>query len=247
MAQTDSTETSPPEAPRKRSSRRRRSQSKSSSSFLARVQAFMRRKLAVRIAGGAVAAIGLMVFGVLWAAYDWGINSYLGATLADDQRSILYANGYPTAVRLDAESPWIRTNLSADGVVLGSTKPIVADRDLFAYSQWSYTLPQNAESQYSFLPGSGRVTGIACLQLQAAPGSCPPMLGITVGDLDDTIYLKVGLPQREHISGMSKHLYYDKIGVQITMSQRRVYRIDFTERTGGLGAYWAFFFRTLIL
>ena len=73
------------------------------------------------------------------------------------------------------------------------------------------------------------------------------MLGITVGDLDDTIYLKVGLPQREHISGMSKHLYYDKIGVQITMSQRRVYRIDFTERTGGLGAYWAFFFRTLIL
>ena len=207
----------------------------------------MRRKLAVRIAGGAVAAIGLMVFGVLWAAYDWGINSYLGATLADDQRSILYANGYPTAVRLDAESPWIRTNLSADGVVLGSTKPIVADRDLFAYSQWSYTLPQNAESQYSFLPGLGRVTGIACLQLQAAPGSCPPMLGITVGDLDDTIYLKVGLPQREHISGMSKHLYYDKIGVQITMSQRRVYRIDFTERTGGLGAYWAFFFRTLIL
>lgn len=207
----------------------------------------IRQKLAVRIAGGAVAAIGMVLFGVLWAAYDWSINSYLGATLADDQRSILYANGYPTAVRLDERSPWIRTNLSADGVVLGSTKPIVAGRDLFAYSQWSYALPQNAESQYSFLQGSGRVTRIACLQLQAAPGSCPPMLGITVGDLDEVAYFKIGLPQREQISGMSKHLYYDKIGVQITMSQRRVYRIDLTERTGGLGAYWAFFFRTLIL
>jgi hypothetical protein len=207
----------------------------------------MRRKLAVRIAVGTVAAIGLMVFGVLWLFYDWGINSYMGGTLADDQRSILYANGYPTAVRLDARSPWIRTNLSADGVVLGSTRPIVAGRDLFAYSQWSYTLPQNAESQFIFVPESGRVTRIACLQLQAAPGSCPPMLGVAVGDLDQSTYLKVGLPQRQQISGMSKHLYYDKIGVQITMSQRRVYRIDLTERTGGLGTYWAFFFRTLIL
>jgi hypothetical protein len=123
----------------------------------------------------------------------------------------------------------------------------VAGRDLFAYLEWSYALPQKAESQFTFLPGSGVVTRIACIQLQAAPGSCPPMLGVAVGDMDIVPYNKLGSPQRQQISGMSKHLYYDKIGVQYAMAQRRVYRIDLTERTGGAGAYWAFFFRTLIL
>jgi hypothetical protein len=244
MAQTDSTETSPEENPRKRSSRRRRSKSKSS--FLGRARALIGQKVAVQIVVGGIAVVCLMLFYVLWANYDEDINSYMGASLADDHRSILYANGYPTAVRLDGRSPWIKTGLSADGVVLGSTPPVVAGRSLFAYSEWSYTLPQKAESQYIFLPESGRVTRIACLQLQAAPESCPPMLGVTVGDLDDIPYIKAGLPQRERIGGMSKHLYYDKIGVEFTMSQRRVYRIDLTERTGGAGTYWSYFFRSLI-
>ena len=124
--------------------------------------------------------------------------------------------------------------------------PTVAGRDLFAYSQWSYALPLKAESQFTFLPGSGRVTRIACLQLQAVPGSCPAKLGVAVGDGDQVPYRKAGRPQREQIIGSSKHLYYEKIGVEYTMAQRQVYRIDFTEPTGGVGTYWAYFFRSFI-
>ena len=72
------------------------------------------------------------------------------------------------------------------------------------------------------------------------------MLGVTVGDLDDVPYTKAGLPEREQITGMSKLLFYDKIGVRYSMAQRRVYRIDLTARTGGAGVYWSYFFRTLI-
>jgi hypothetical protein len=246
MAQTDSTETSPAEGPRKRSSRRRRGQPKPPSTLLGRARALLRQKTVVRNTVSGIAVLGLMFVFVHWWNWADSIYSYMGAKLSDDQRAILYANGYPTAVRVDGQGPWIKTNLSSEGFVPGSTVPTVAGRDLFAYSQWSYALPLKAESQFTFLPGSGRVTRIACLQLQAVPGSCPAKLGVAVGDGDQVPYRKAGRPQRQQIIGSSKHLYYEKIGVEYTMAQRQVYRIDFTEPTGGVGTYWAYFFRSFI-
>lgn len=246
MAQTDSTETSPAEGPSKRSSRRRRSKPKPPSTLLGRTQALLRQKKAPRIMVSGIAVLGLLILFAHWWNWAGSIYTYMDAKLSDDQQAILYANGYPTAVRQDGQGPWIKTNLSSDGFVPGSTVPTVAGRDLFAYSQWSYALPLGAESQFTFLPGSGRVTRIACLQLQAVRGSCPAKLGVAVGDWDLVPYRKAGRPQREQIIGSSKHLYYDKIGVEYTMAERQVYRIDFTEPTGGTGTYWAFFFRSLI-
>lgn len=225
----------------------RRSKRKKRPSYKSKVQEILHQRLAVRVIAGAVVALGLLVTYVLWSSYDGGINSYLDIGLYDDQNSVLYAVGYPAAVRVDKQSPWVSTGLSSEaGVVPGSTIPVVEGKPLFAYREWAYGLPLEAQGQFSFGP-DGQVTRVACFQLQAQAGACPPMLEVSVGDYESAPYDKLGDPDREQISGMSKLLYYDRIGVQYSLAQRRVYRIDLTKRTGGLGAYWSHFIRKVVL
>lgn len=234
-----------PEAPPTRSRSKRRKGRKPTT--VGTISDILRRKMAVRVIAGAVAAVGALAFYMVWADYEYNLNTYLSLSLKDDQHSVLYAIGYPAAVRETPTSAWVKTGLSAeDGIVPGAKTEVIAGRPIFDYGQWAYVMPLDGEAQFTFDKSSSAVVRIACFQLQAQSGSCPPLMKVQVGDPEEKPYQKMGLASSEHISGMSKIVRYDKLGVQYAMAQRKVYRVELTKRDGDVVSYWAQFLRWAI-
>src|SRR3546814_136549 len=107
------------------------------------------------------------------------------------------------------------------------TKNIEQGKRVEDYDEWSY---QGYHHRIYVLFDSQKTAVIAvqCVsdhQLR----SCPAIAGIADGDTEQEVVRKFGKPDSSKISGVTKNLYYSKIGVSFTLAQQRVYMLGIND------------------
>lgn len=179
-----------------------------------------------------LAAIGLLVIGVLWVSLEaYRFNRTMGwwsdMSPYDDRSATLYGVGVPKQVRSDG-GPWRDV-----------TKP-----DMTA-DAWAYTTAGGGRVEVVFDKADGRANRISCEHPQSLPVACQPLFGIGLGTDELTMLRSLGDPTRQQLAGESKIVWYDDIGASYAMKRYIVYKMTITRHRGSTGAVIGRFIRSL--
>jgi hypothetical protein len=110
---------------------------------------------------------------------------------------------------------------------------------------WTYRLEGGSTLTTSF-GNNGKLVKINCVNDRAEPDSCPDLFGFGIGDIEDALIGRLGLPSRVRIVGDRKYLDYDGIGATYALEQFIVVGLERKPQGGSfLGKTWGFF-RSLI-
>ncbi|ANT49756.1 hypothetical protein [Mesorhizobium amorphae] len=170
------------------------------------------------------------------------LNTYQGVKLGDSMDETKYALGYPPFVVGPPESgtpdkpapdfqfsPIYQTdgndpkNAMPDGKKVGD------------FLGWQYEETDH-RIDLSFDPETKRISEIGCYANSSVNGNtkqlCPALFGIDSNSSEDEVLAKLGSPDAQKIEGASKSLRYDEIGLEVTLSKRRVYMLSKTYPVG---------------
>jgi len=114
-----------------------------------------------------------------------------------------------------------------DPIAPPGTDPAVRRAAADATPIWQYR-SATALTSVAFDTDSGRVATIVCSDAALDAYACPTTLGLGVGTGEDTIWYRLGVPDRQTYSGDAKTIYYDDLRLNFTLRQFRVtaVRID---------------------
>ncbi|TRC72038.1 hypothetical protein FJV83_31430 [Mesorhizobium sp. WSM4307] len=167
------------------------------------------------------------------------LNAYQGVKLGDSMDEIKYALGYPPFVLAPPEAgtsdkpePDFHFLLmyQTDGNDPKNAMP--NGKKVEDFSDWQY-VERDHRIDLSFDPTSKRISGIGCYSDSSVNGQrCPSLFGIDSNTYEDEVLAKLGMPNAEKLSGASKSFRYDAIGLEVTLSKRRVYMLNKTNPAG---------------
>jgi hypothetical protein len=162
--------------------------------------------------------------GVIWFYVGRPIaqTNYYGLLLDKDRKDdVNYKLGDPDLVDSDDVSSFH----------LGAVQPLIANRhagdqnaypkgtDFRNYDRWGY--PSNL--WISFRKPAGSIFEVQCFSPNVIIGACKPLLGINIGDTEESVKKWLGHPTSAPIYGTTKVLVYPELNVVIWLRRERVY------------------------
>lgn len=112
------------------------------------------------------------------------------------------------------------------------------------HARWAYALPSGGRLEVRF--DGGRASRVSCTHPEGGGYACAPTLGIRLGDLEDDVAMRIGDPTRYEITGTTKTMWYDDLGLELKLLRFRVVAVALDARQQGLGAKIMRYFRTLV-
>ena len=151
---------------------------------------------------------------------------------------IKYALGHPPFVLSpethDAEfDGYFQHVYQTDGKDPKNAMPAGKKVEDFLY--WAYE-EADRRIDLAFDPNTKRVSEIGCYVDSTAPGGksgyCAALFGIDSNSTEASVSATLGTPDAEKFSGPSKSLRYKSLGLEVTLSKRRVYMLRKTDLAG---------------
>jgi hypothetical protein len=189
----------------------------------------MRNPAMLRLMFGILLA--LLILRVLTAFYGFRLDSsgYGGVGLGNSRQDILYGIGRPIE--------------TADGS--GKWRPLRSTSELSSDS-WAYDSGGGGRIEVRFNPKDHRADVVSCTQPDAIESACGRLYGITLGASEDRLSFKLGKPTSERLIGGIKVARYDDLGVEFTLKQYVIYKIEARRARGGSLARYLRFVRSLV-
>ncbi len=97
---------------------------------------------------------------------------------------------------------------------------------------------RRGETTHDVRFAGGRAVSIACRDTANSAAACPPIFGITLGTHEDTVWARLGAPDRQIYRGEAKTLVYDDLGVRYDLSQLLVDGIRHEPDDRGASYLW---------
>jgi hypothetical protein len=179
----------------------------------------------------AFGALGLIVLAALGAGAVFVWNNrpvsqqteYGGLTIGISPDEVIYRKGSPPAVMDELSNEpgyegWQKL-IEAANVEKGKT---VKD-----YNEWSYQEGRN-RLDVTFNKERTALIAVSCFSSDRA-SRCPTIEGINDGDSEDQVLRKFGSPDSSKLEGVTKTLYYSKIGVSFTLEKQHVYMLGIND------------------
>jgi hypothetical protein len=159
---------------------------------------------------------------------------YCRIKLNDDRREVTYRLGGVPMVLGGAAGDGL-THLPpiyyADAAV-DSNNPIPAGKSVDDFADWEYLVDADAPKGPYFLvhfAQDQRVATVRCTDLTfGAPNTCAPIGGVSIGESEEDMVATLGAPSRSTIDGVAKKVEYLDLGVEIYLTQGRVYSLALT-------------------
>lgn len=200
----------------------------------------------IAIFGGVSAGLvlGYAAFQADFTAFVRSTGTYNQISLSETRDDVMYRLGYPRFVyaQVGVDIPygeavtdigdWYRlydtsgndpVNKLPDGSSVGD------------FSVWAYEAAGASTVDVSFT-AADQVSTVSCMARTKlySDSSCPPAYGLRVGDSEADIATRLGAAGTSSLSGVSKSIAYDQLGVTFTLEREAIYRIVRKKPTASL-------------
>jgi hypothetical protein len=178
----------------------------------------------------AVALLALIALGGLTfsASYLWDRlpasiqTDYAGLRLGMDQNEVRYIKGHPPTVfgeeEMEGDQKWRK---------VVQTKDLLKGERVEDYAEWSYDIA-GGRLDVEFNPAKTAIIVISCYSTDRLK-RCPPVVGLYDGDAEQEVVRKLGKPDKARISGVTKSLYYSKLGLFFNLEREQVYMLGIND------------------
>lgn len=149
-------------------------------------------------------------------------TTYLDLKLGMTMAEVEYVKGPPASVTQNPED--IKNDPFKDFKPAIYTKDLQGDQNIEHFREWSYELDQQGtRMDVSFDEKTKTLNSISCYS--QGSGNCAVVLGIQDGTREDEVLKKLGNPSSENMSGTTKMIAYDRLGVWFYLSRMKVYML----------------------
>lgn len=168
---------------------------------------------------------GLVTGGVyVWNNLPIGLQKqYAGIDIGISPEELLYRRGNPTSVLGEAINDKGMEGFRA----IIATDSIEKGKSIRDYDEWTYT-EGNTNLYITFNKERTVVVSIKCYA-SAPSGRCPTIENINDGDTEASVIRRFGPPDNSKLSGVTKALYYSKIGVSFNLEKQHVYMLGISD------------------
>jgi hypothetical protein len=164
---------------------------------------------------GCVAWIGVL----LWQSLPLPPQTqYADLELGLPPSEVIYRKGTPKIVYESSKDP-----APVGWKEIVEVKNIPKGKRVQDYSDWAYD-DSNRRIDVDFDPALTKIVSIQCYSKDSL-GRCPTIGGINDGDSESAVISKFGTPDVATISGLTKRMTYEKIGVYFLLEKQRVYML----------------------
>jgi hypothetical protein len=184
-------------------------------------------KLCALILVTPVALVGVFIAG--W--YVWGRlpaatypqTEYAGLRLGIGPDEVIYIKGYPPEVLgpPDKGYEWA-------GQTVIYTENLEKGERVEDYKNWSYD-DSFKRIEVTFNTEKTAVVDILCYSSDSQR-RCPPIFGVADGDSEQDVIRKLGPPGTSRIEGVTKHISYPAVGIDLWLGKERVYMLSIYNR-----------------
>jgi hypothetical protein len=186
-------------------------------------------------AAKALAFLALILFATSTCAdlrrFETEVSELAGIRIGESRDEVRYRLGIPERVLAELAP------IEVDGKSWGAARIVYwvenppspvnalpAGTEIDDYSAWDYVQTDNARLTVEFGP-NGAVKDLECTALrETRPYACGPVAGIWNGESEEKVLL-MGEPTREQISGVTKLMVYEDLGVYFRLTEGRVYQV----------------------
>jgi hypothetical protein len=179
----------------------------------------------------ALAVLILAIAGLLTVAgvYVWnnlppGLQKqYAGLDIGISTAEVLYRRGTPTSVLgeglKDPGMEGFREVIETAKIPKGKT---INDYDTWNYGDAKFNVSVTFDQQKT------AVVAIECYTSEPS-GKCPLIESVNDGDMESAVIHRFGQPDTSKIDGVTKMLFYSKIGVSFNLEKQRVYMLGIND------------------
>lgn len=166
------------------------------------------------------------------------LTTYQSVGLGHSMDQIKYALGYPPFVLgpLTQDDKWegsFQSVYQTDGKDPKNAMP--EGKKVEDFLDWQYQETDH-RIDLTFAAETKQISEIGCYVNSSVTGDtpqhCPPLFGIDSNSSEDDVLAALGPPDVEKFTGPSKSLRYDELGLEVTLSKRRVYMLTKTYPIG---------------
>lgn len=182
-------------------------------------------KRVLAISGAAALVVTGGVGGYLyWSRLPKSQTAYNGVQLGDNSEVVKYKLGWPPKVLNSAPG----TDLGSEFVPIlwvnqapdNSANQVIPGGKISEYDSWQYDLNGGGFLTVRFGKRGGALVDIECSSRR--PGVCPKVFGLDMEDSEGMLRKHMGTPSSEHLEYGNKYMLYDKLHVQLTLSEQRI-------------------------
>jgi len=180
-------------------------------------------------------------------AYEKDTAGYVGLNIGAPADEALYVFGVPQEVfgppeRVRGlEGVWSRV-YQVDGKDPKNALP--QGQTVKDYNDWQFDR-DNHHITVTFDPKTRRVKAVGCyVDLSRWDWECPRIFGVNTETHEDEVRERLGQPSWVKHDGVNKSLGYDDVGLELTLTQQRVFKL---EKHAATGATWQWKLKHLFL
>ena len=186
---------------------------------------------------GLLLTLGLIAIMIVWlyvdaawhsyTSYKRDVKGYMGLDIGASRKEAIYVFGYPDHVvgnkifdpELDGEWSEVLDVTGNDPV-----NAIPKGKSINDYTEWSFA-KDSYRVDVTFDTKTNTVASIACYVAEDR-GYCPSIFDVYTGDDDEYVKRQLGEPDRSKYSGPSKTYQWDDLGIDVSLSERKVYMVE---------------------
>ena len=201
------------------------------------------KQIALWLAGIVGLLIALIYAVSVWEDYQRysnGLKGYMGLNIGASRQEATYAFGEPkyvlSEIKRNPKGEYRDIFLVEGEDERFNSKP--KDRAITSYNEWVFD-KSGYRAIVSFDPSTKAVTAIACTSNEdTGSGLCPPIYGVWVGDSEDGLMAKLGPADKFKYHGTVKIYYWQKLGLEVYLTEKRVYEIQRRDTAKGQSIGW---------
>jgi hypothetical protein len=182
-------------------------------------------KINKKAAGAAIVGITLACLGLSAFRFVGSLNQYCGVYANDNRKEVLYRLGFPPTVVGPPEK--VDFGMASPVYATDTTDPKLKMPDgkkVNDFPQWTYSPSDDVSIDVAFTP-TDAIESITCMTGHA--GGCPNLAGVAFGDTEEDVVRKLGKHHASFmLTGVSKRMRFDDLGVEIFLTKNRVYRMS---------------------
>jgi hypothetical protein len=176
-----------------------------------------------RTVGLGVVSVLVLAIGTWGVIYVWDQlpvsvskqTQYAGLRIGMPQDEVMYIKGYPPTVFGEAENEGWQP--------LIETKKLEQGKKVQDYREWSYEI-SGGRIDVEFDADKKAIIVISCYSSDRLR-RCPSIGGISDGNTEQEVTHKLGKADSARIEGVTKSLYYKKLGIYFVLAQEQVYTL----------------------
>lgn len=159
------------------------------------------------------------------------VEEFMGVRIGMTKQEVTYILGFPEFYTDSTSTNFIQTKNKSQSFDVADIQQLQESLNLS--NEWSYLGGVNTlysfRTHVVFSQNGRKVNRIYCYtnkdNAYVSPNTCP-LYGLSLMMSEEEMYAKLGKPTYEEIDGLTKQVTYEKLGLDVSLSKKKIYMIE---------------------